>query len=46
MIDSSWYDTYLIIFEDAPEILGEYCEDKAKELGISAEYFIEEFITK
>lgn len=46
MMDSSWYDTYLIVFEDAPEILGEYCEEKAKELGIPVEYFIEEFIPK
>ena len=44
MIDDAWYDAMLIISDDAPEILGEYCEHKAKELGVSLEYFMDEFI--
>lgn len=44
MIDDAWYDAMLIVYEDAPEILGEYYADKAKELGVSLEYFLIEFI--
>jgi hypothetical protein len=44
MIDDAWYDEMLIVRDDAPEILGEYCEQKAKELGVSLEYFMDEFI--
>lgn len=44
MISQEWYDAMLIVMKDAPEILNEFCEQKAKELGVSTEYFMEEFV--
>lgn len=44
MMSPEWYDAMLIVMEDAPEILGEFCEQKAKELGVPIEYFMEEFV--
>ncbi len=44
MIDDAWYDAMLVIFEDAPEVMNEFCHQKAKELGVTLEYFMEEFV--
>lgn len=44
MIDDAWYDAMLIVFEDAPEILGEMYAQKAQELNLSIEYFLLEFV--
>lgn len=44
MVSKEWLNQYLIMVEDAPEILMEFCMSKATELGVSYEYFIEEFL--
>lgn len=40
----SFYDCYLIISENAPDKLSEYCKDRAEDLGVTEEYFILEFL--
>ena len=44
MIDSAWYDVMLVVFEDAPDILHDFCARKAEELNVSLEYFMIEFV--
>ena len=44
MIDSAWYDEMLILHENAPEILHDFCAKKAEELNVSLEYFMIEFV--
>ena len=37
-------ESLLILADDAPEQLTEYCKEKAEQLGVSEEYFMLEFL--
>lgn len=43
-MNSIWYEYYLILQEDAPELVNQYIEETAARLELTVDYFTAEFL--